>query len=569
MENKPRILDVLIPNHFPLLEDFLDSASKMFIKDDWITLYDSSIFAVMATDDVVDKESLDDSWAVNSFSMRPSFKFDDGNSVSGYIAYPDENVFPIVITQTEKCYHSERVRLIDEFVLFYDLRIVERIDGTIDYYRVDETGEDTLIAKVRNGSLQIVASYIKEFLAIKNLNLIIQFEAYSYSNKSVEEFGNESPYQLYKAPGITFSYSLTSATISTYKSSSFIRGKCFIRHEVDNIKRLWDSHDCRFESFIAGVDESGKPLLSTCDERKLKHMGNYVSNEPWQMSLVFFKREVLNKYYSDTKKYSVMDGAITGPEWFAHLDSDRNDGYVVMALKDLGKMPYKEQVHWKGFNVEYPTNGGLSDTTVMRWIEGKPSDTKNAPDLKFKSSYDAANIKWNEKYGFPLYLPLAPGDEHFYYELHSMNELNNDSVFDGTVLAFTKVTIDSLNEKELLKNVDENNTDVIALCERCQVKDGKVSNLSGGIRKFEAFMYSKGIYNESLITLLNKVQALRSSTAAHRKTTDPKKKDIELNEWFGLDKYPHRDVVDDIFYQYINHFEWVIASCESGTEESD
>lgn len=552
-------LQSVYPNDFPLCEDWIGYAKSQFIVDGWITLYCSRIYALMVTDEALEKEIEDDSWFLNSYDMRPSFKFDDGDNASGYRAYPRDDVFPIVITQEEKCHHTERIRLIDEFVLFYDLRIVERIDGSIEYYQIDENGDDILIASTNNGSLRVLVSYIKEFISIKNLNLVVQFDAFGYSNRCINEFEKPVDKQLtfYKSGDLLFSYSLMECKWKNYNTCSFIRGKSVIHHTGDTIKRLWNLQDKRFETFIAGIGMNGEPLCSTCDERQLKHLGNFVDGEPWQLSLVFFKREVLDRYYADSKKFSVDDGCITGPEWFAHLDSDRDDGYIVMALKDLGKMPHKEQIHWKQNNIEYPSNAKLSDTTWKRWIAGIPSDTKNAHDLVFKRLYMSANKKWAEKYGFPLFLPLAQGDQHFYDELCSMSVLNNDSTFDNLVLSFTKVTIDSLNEKELIKGVDETNTDVRDLCERCRVKDGKISNISGSIRKFEAFMYSKGINNIDFITLLNKVQALRSSTAAHRKTTNPDKKDKELAAWFGLDKYTHKDVIDDLFVKYIIQLKWI------------
>lgn len=553
---KPTIINLQEINStdFPLCEDWVDSASKKFVDDGWITLYDSRIYAVMVTDETLSQSEDNDGWLLNSSQMRPSFMYDDGERVSGYKAYPEDGVFPIIITQEENCYHSYRVRLIDEFVLFYDLRIIERINGSIEYYQVDEIGDDVLIAVSSNGSFKVLVSYVQEFIAVKELNLVIQFDAFAYSNKTLDDLNGEKTLTYYKAKDLFLSYTLMKSSCGEYETCSFLRGKSILKHEENAIKRLWDSKDKRFETFIAGRDKDGNPLYSTCDESKLKHLGNYEEGVPWQLSLVFFKRAVLDRYYADTKKFSIMDGAITGPQWFAHLDSDRSDGYVVMALKDLGKMPYKEQVHWKQYNIEYPSNAFLSDTTWKRWIAGQPSDTKNAPDLLFKHLYERLNSKWSEKFGFELYLPLAPGDQHFYDELSSMNVLNNDSVFDELILAFTKVTIDSLNEKELVKGIDETNPDVQELCRRCQVEDNKISKISGGIRKLEGFMYSKGIYKEGFLTILNKVQALRSTTTAHRKTTNPDKKDKELATWFGLDRYPHKDVIDELFERYIHQF---------------
>ena len=561
---KPKVVDLekVVPSDFPLCEECIELAEDKFIRDGWITLYDNKAYAVMVSDDVAVKEHDGSEWVCNSYEMRPSFIFDDGTRVAGYRPYPLDGVHHLVITQEEKCYHSERIRLAEEFVLLYNLRLVERIDGTAEYYQVDENGDDILVAKVESGCLRVLASYVCEYIAIKHMTLVVQFEATLYSTKSIEELsGHKQSYIVYRSTTLVFSYTLLDDTITDDKSYAWIRGKAFLYPDPSCIKRLFDRRDKRFETFIVGKDNVGKPIISTCEEIKLSPNPTK-DGTPWLLSLAFFKRAVLDKYYADTRKFDVQDGAISGPDWFVHLDSDRGDDLVVMVLKDLGKMPYKEQVHWKQYNVEYPQGVRLSDTTFNRWFAGIPSDTKNACDLLFKRLYEEANKKWNVKHGYPLFLELAPGDQHFFDELHSMNDLNNDSTFDNLTLAFTKVVIDSLNEKLLVNEIDETNADVLALFARCNVKDNKKTNLSGGIRRFQAVLLSGGIECDEIIELFNKIQALRSTSAAHRKSTNPDKKTRELLQWFEVDKYPQKDVIDGIFNRLIVQLKWIVQLCE-------
>lgn len=552
----------LDPKHFPICEEWIVGMNTEFTTAGWMLLHSNSVHAVIVNDTVLRKGMNDSAWIVNSSQMRPSFTCDLGDVVDGYLSYPKKGVTPLVITQESLCYHASRVRLVDEFVLLYDLRTIERIDGSIEYYQVDESGEDTLVAKSEGGTLSALATYVKEYVSIKKLNLLIQYDAIVYSPKAIEEFGGvEIRNTEYFSKNKVLSYSLMkSSEWDSNPTCACIRGKVCVRHDSSNIKRLWDIHENLYESFIVGKDKNGALVLSTCEESKLPHIGNWDGTSPWQMSFVFFNKKVLDKYYSNSRKYSVQDGYISGPEWGTHIDTDRKDNYVIMVLKDLGRMPYKEQTHWKQFNIDRPENVYLSGTTYSRWIEGQSSETKNALDLCFKKAYNEVCDKWQDLYGFPLFIPLAQGDQHYFDELCSMSELNNDATFDNIVLSFTKITIDSLNEKRLLDGIDEKNNDVIRLMKLwIKNKDITKSNITGGIRKLEAFMYSNSIYNEAFITLLNKLQALRSTTTAHRKTTSPKKADKELAEWFGIDKHPHKDVVDYIFLKFINSFSWLTA----------
>lgn len=109
-----------------------------------------------------------------------------------------------------------------------------------------------------------------------------------------------------------------------------------MKRNTTNIKRLWDKQDNRKETFIVGKNPDGSVKLSTCDVSQLPVLGNWEGQSIWQMTPVVFKNEVLKKYYQDSGRFEVQDGAISGPGWFAHLDSDRNDEYVIMLLKDLG-----------------------------------------------------------------------------------------------------------------------------------------------------------------------------------------------------------------------------------------
>lgn len=561
---KPTIVDIetVEPLRFPLCEECLQLAVDKFIRDGWITLYDDKVYAVMVEDDVAAKEHNDSEWICNSYHMRPSFDFDDGKRVAGYRPYPSDGVYHIVITQEEKCYHAEKIRLSEEFVLLYDLRLVERIDGSAEYYQVDENGDDILVAKVVSGCLKALASYVCEYISIKSMNLVIQFSATLYSAKSILELARQKhEYTIYRSKDIVFSYTLSEETFTEDKSFAWIQGKVFIQPDQSKIHRLFDLTDKRFESFIAGKNKDGNPITSTCEEISLSPNPTH-NDTPWQLSLVFFKRGVLDRYYADTRKFSVQDGFLSGPSWTVHLDSDRGDRYVVIALKDLGKMPYKEQVHWKQYNVVCPDGVGLSDTTWNRWFAGIPSNTKNACDLLFKSLYEEANIKWESKHRYPLFLALAPNDQHFFDELHSMNELNNDSTFDNLILAFTKVVIDSLNEKQLENEIDETNANVLALFAKCNVKDNKKTSLSGGIRRLQAVLLSEGIDCDDLINLLGKIQALRSTSAAHRKSTNPDKKTRELLQWFEIDKYPQKDVIDNIFDRLNIQLKYLAQLCE-------
>ena len=144
-----------------------------------------------------------------------------------------------------------------------------------------------------------------------------------------------------------------------------------------------------------------------------------------------------------------------------------------------------------------------------------------------------------------------------------MNVLYNDSTFDNLILAFTRVVIDSLNEKGLVNDIDERNDKVLDLFANLTDKDNMIANLNGGIRNLDASLVSKGIEGSNLIELFNKIQALRSTSAAHRKSAHSDNKTKDPLQWFGIDKYTHKVVIDIIFKRLNEQLNLLIQLCEN------
>lgn len=143
------------------------------------------------------------------------------------------------------------------------------------------------------------------------------------------------------------------------------------------------------------------------------------------MTPIFFRKAVLDKYYGNPNKYEVSDDIIDcSGSWSLRIDNNQRD-YVVVMLVDLGHLPYSEQQYWRGYNIARDDKTGLSDTTFKRWITGAFSDP-TFPDLYFKFRFKQFKDKWINKFGWVLFLPLAPGDEHYFKTLHCLTVKNND-----------------------------------------------------------------------------------------------------------------------------------------------
>jgi len=248
--------------------------------------------------------------------------------------------------------------------------------------------------------------------------------------------------------------------------------------------------------FIIGVNSDGEDVTFTCNEKELANFFGENPGKPNYVTPVFFHRNVLDKYYADTEKYTVHDGHLScGGLWSLRMDNN-HEKYVVVMLGDLGGLSISEQRYWRSFNVK--PEGGFSEVAFKRGFAAEWTDP-SMKDLAFKGKFERFQESWKQKHGWELFLPLSEGDSHYFKKIRVPLK-ENQSEFDELVLAITKVLIDSLNEKKIQEGLSSKITD------------------EKGIAKLERLLSEKGIQNfEEHIKFLRELQNLKSVTASHRK----------------------------------------------------
>lgn len=531
---------------FPLCEDVIDRINKLFCIDGWITLYEERVSTVLISNSIIAGVLASPNWELRPFDHRPCM------DAAGYQRLYNPDVEPLVYFQEAKAGHQENLRLTDELIMFYDLR--ERRSGRdVDYVLIDECGSDKPVARVKDGRVEIRLNYLKEFAAIKDMSVLVQYDFHGYNLKTLEELKLEpKAYADYSFPDVLFGYALTpsGALIAEHKSFATIQGKVLIRCTPKDIQNLWDEHDTRFEEFIVGSDADGNEIYCTCEESRLPNLFTRKGDEPFALTPSFFRREVLRKYFDDTARFEVRDGAVSGTEWMIRADTDRSDGLVAVTLVDLGRLPYNEQVHWKQYNVLPEPGTDLSHTTRERWYNGNACNASESLDFVFKEAYVKLNREWERRYGWPLFKPLAKEDEFRWDSLHEMTTRNNDTEFHAMAQHLVIIAVDSLNEAELARNIDDEKEEVKEYLKEKKV--AKAADLKGGISKLEVFLISESRKDDDVIKMLRNLQSLRSSTVAHRKSSSPKPEVKKLMEWCGLDTGTQREALHFIFAELID-----------------
>jgi hypothetical protein len=487
----------------------------------WVIVYDYKLngsektrfYPILIPNEMIDEILRNASWGPSSF--RPGPVYYGATNESKYFRFGNDNgIEPLVFCRDFHGIKESYEEISEEFRHFHSL-YYDKISNK--HVKIDDNGDETDVIVFHENEIKIKLKYIKEFLSVKKMCLVICFQFFREFSSSLEELGIKKVDSLTKESNHVFHLLISNLPDSTKKSFLELCGKKLIKGLKDYKLKSWDNEENKeYVDFIIDVDEDGREIYNTCNPNEVANPG-----APHYLTPVFFKKEVLTKYYTNPQKYSVEDNYLKcGGLWGLRFDNNRSE-YVIVYLGDLGSyLTMKEQLYWKSFNV--PPEGHISLTTFKRDILGQFADPERS-DLLFKYKFKSFQRKWLTKFGWYLFKPLAKNDEHFYQSLRIL--LTNDQAeFDQQVLALAKILIDSLNEKELEK--------VIII--------GKGDK---GITKFEKFLRSYKLVDcDKHVSFLRNLHDLRSSGTAHRKSKNYEK----VSRVFHIEDKNLMDVFDDI-----------------------
>lgn len=532
-----------------LFRDWMDYIQKKVGQEQWVTVYCSNrgdwgatyFFSALIPNSKVGEALNNESWDLRIGNGMPGCTESYfGPGVENQITYlrfgNDDGIEPLIHCREFHGIKKNYVEVSEEFRLFHNLYYDKSYNK---FVKIDESGAEEDVILIEEDRVQIKLKPLKQFLAIKEMHLAIFFSIDRYSDKTLANLGLKESRKVVKEgnlhyfcyinePGVSFKDD--KPTLSRLEGKKLIPG---MPKEKSGIWPFEEEED--YEDFIIGTDENGNPKLYTCDEDKLSNYFGKNPQAPHYLTPVYFRRDVLTKYYSKPEMYSVEDGYLRcGGLWGLQLDNNHGK-YVIVFLGDLGRdLPAAERGYWKSYNI--PPDGTISDVNWKRNFKGEFTDPEKA-DLVFKYQFNIFQEKWVKKYGWPLFKSLSEDDEHNFKVLR-VPVSNDQSEFDQQSMALTKVIVDSLNEEEI----------------KAQIK-GTVPKDVKGISKLSLWFQEKGLTGSELhIKFLRSLQGLRNG-AGHRKGEAYQRGAT----YFHLGERPLAMVFEDIlkqatdFLEYLDH----------------
>lgn len=480
-------------------------------------------FIALSQPTLRDKILADVGWDVRKGEGIPGFVM-SGDEVSYYKSASLPEFEPLVILQEFFGIVPDVVNLSEDFRYLMRLWLDNKSGN---YYQIREDGDKELAVRVSGDRIEVRTSLLKRYLAARQLDAVMYID----SNVSACFDGELSDLSDLDSDVISAEH-LTCLSRNVWRDSSQrsrvwtrLLAKRILEHPSREKCGIWPWDDIEpdeYPEFIIGENDSGEAVSWTCSPEHLRNYYGKNPDAPHYLTPVYFKPEVLKRYYEDDG-CEVRDGYLScGNQWGVSIDNGCLS-YVSVFLGDIGRdIPQSHWNHWKAYNIA--PIGGMSEEAIRRSFFNQSVMSRN-PEHIFKRVYAALQEEWEKGWGWRLHRKAEGLDAGVLARLHiPVNE--SEAEFRAQSLNLALVLVDLLNEKRLIQGMD------------------KVDN-EKGIDKLSRFLESnKYEYVERDISLLRKVQQMRSRFAAHSSGTKGR---VCLEEELG--DRSHREYFIDVINQ--------------------
>ena len=425
------------------------------------------------------------------FSGQDDIEFNLGNKLSD----SDSAIESFIIYRSFHGLFPDIFEPVQNFILYHEL-IYD--DKSKSYIKPIST--EPVIRYFNPKYIQVRTGYLKDYLAARNMILVRFHDHERQVNLSIKEIigkendslgirGNLHSYKIGVYPDVC---------IPKQKTFSKLLGKDIIKPHDEPRHRDYlflTGKDKKYTSFIYKIDDDGDPVKASC---------NVENDTSGFLRPVYFKKDVLQKYYDNQKTYKVSDGVLYHLDlWYIPYGQNEHD-LIVVWLGDLANLPYEEQLHWKQHNIT--PQGSISRTFYQRQIMAECAES-NDPVHQIKYLREQINKKFQPAYGFPLFRQLSADDRHVLNALHSLIT-NEQKEFDEQILYLAKGFIDSLDKKSIISKT---------------TWKPKLQNEDTVLNYFEHFLVENTDLGEDevseIVRIFKIIQKIRSTSSAHTKST--------------------------------------------------
>lgn len=273
------------------------------------------------------------------------------------IDYDDKNISPIFffrslknsITQPETVFYELSQEIEHLLNLFY-------VESRKAYCLVDEDGITVEVFKIIEGekykALTFKRIYLEYYLWLKKANVFRFFNYMETDHSDFVRFPENlqrkelDPDLNCEVEACLFEHGtyMTGTQLFSYDKKDIRKFKAYLETLSFETKKFVDV--IVFDQF-----KQRKMIASTDPTKACSYFDMKDNPLPHQLSCVFFKEEVLQKYISNPNLYICNEHQISSLKWDLR-DFEHRNGRVQVYLKDFSDLPYKVQLYWKQYNIE-------------------------------------------------------------------------------------------------------------------------------------------------------------------------------------------------------------------------
>ena len=320
-----------------------------------------------------------------------------------------DRIEPLVLYRSFHSLRDPFLELAQEFRLYHNLYPEP---SRKLFLLIDDNGDESEAARYGDDFLEIRTDLLLKFCAVKQMALAIYVRSFRDSKSTLKELGLQDIRKNHRGARHAYFLAVVALDMTAkkeFETSGIIDGKKYVLPR--SMPTGKDKKAERHQEFIIDTNGSGKPVHYTCDPEKLANYFGKNPDAPNYFTPVFFRAEVLAKYYAEPGKYLIEDGYLRcGSLWELRMDNDHTD-VVVVFLGDLGRdLSEAERNYWLSFNIP-PEGRTMSKTALKRGFLTQFANPEK-PDLVFKHEYNNFNRAFREAKGWDFFLPLHDGDEY-------------------------------------------------------------------------------------------------------------------------------------------------------------
>ncbi len=279
--------------------------NKRFIGSGWIEVYradfggnvDAGVYCCLVKPKYLSEYLKNRDWGIHWGSEgHPSIisHYKNGKSVTEYFTFGEKGLEPFVYPRWFSHVKEKYVDISLEFVNYFKLYEKASSKQNRTYYFIDELGDLEEVIQVTEKQVRVKLKFLVEYLAVRKMHLSLCFNFMCMMN--VPDAGKAFIPKDEDSISDSFNYNHVMRVIlgiEERNAQSWIIGKTILKYDPSKSRKFWfNLNEDAHESFIIGYNDDGTEHAVLCNSEEHKFF-----------TPVYFKKEVLNKYYNNPQKY--------------------------------------------------------------------------------------------------------------------------------------------------------------------------------------------------------------------------------------------------------------------------